>query len=204
MKLPIRSLLIAAGLMLVAYGSRAQTSPADLPVMMAPPLTPENTAPSGQADPTGPTAPHATEQELLQSGAYAAQYGIQLSRLALTKTLSAGLKDFATRVIADHTRSLTYLKPAAAKARVTLPVGLDATHKAALAALAKLNGKAFETKYVAQIKKASQLAANTLAAYREVKPTQPYAVETWIGMTLPIMQNHLGMVQEVEQGKIKL
>jgi putative membrane protein len=212
MKLFIRPLLAVASLALAACGSSPSAdvhisapmaAPADT-LNMPPLMTAANTAPTGEADPTGPTAPHATEQQLLQSGAYAAQSAIQLSQLALTKTLSADMKDFAERVLEDYTRSLTYLKSAADKAGVKLPVALDATHKSSISSLIKLKGKEFETKYVAQVKTNSQLLVNTLAAYRELTPTQGQDLRTWIGMTLPIAQNHLGMVMEVEQGKTKL
>jgi putative membrane protein len=213
MKLLIRLLLAAASLLLAACGTNhdadaqgtsAPLAPPANELDMAPPLTADNMAPTGEADPTGPTAPHATEQELLQSGAYAAQVSIQLSQLALTKGLSAGMKDIADQVLADYTRDLTYLKPAADKAGVKLPASLDAAHKAQLLTLTKLKGKEFEIKYVAQFKANSQLLANTLAAYRASMPTQTQEIQTWIGATLPIAQNHLGMVMEVEKGKTKL
>jgi predicted outer membrane protein len=170
MKLLIRSLVAAASLCLAACGSnhsadaQATSAPVAPPANeldMAPPLTADNMAPTGEADPTGPTAPHATEQELLQSGAYAVQVGIQLSQLALTKGLSVDMKDFANRVLADYTRDLTYLQPAANKAGVKLPISLDTAHKGQLSALAKPKGREFATKYVAQIKANSQLLANT-------------------------------------------
>lgn len=213
MKLLIRSLLAAASLSLAACGAnhdadaQATSAPVAPPANeldMAPPLTADNMAPMGEPDPTGPTAPHATEQELLQSGAYAVQAGIQLSQLALTKGLSADMKDFANWVLADYTRDLTYLKPAADKAGVKLPAALDAPHKAPVLSLSKLKGKEFATRYVAQVKTSSQLLANTVAAYRELMPTQTQELQTWIGVTLPIAQTHLGMVMEVEQGKTKL
>lgn len=215
MKLLIRPLLAAAYLSLAACGVNhdadsqatsapaAPAAPAASELDMAPPLTADNMAPTGEADPTGPTAPHATEQELLQSGGYAVQFSMQLSQLALTKGLSPDMKDFADQILTDYTRELTYLKPAADKAGVKLPDSLDAAHKAQISALTKLKGKDFATKYVAQVKSNSQLLANTLAAYRELMPTQTQELQTWIGATLPIAQNHLGMVMEVEQGKTK-
>jgi predicted metal-dependent phosphoesterase TrpH len=114
------------------------------------------------------------------------------------------MKDFATQVLEDYIRSLTYLTPAAEKAGLKVSADLDAPHKTLVASLVKLKGKAFEKMYVAQVKTSSQLLANTLAAYRELLPTQGQDLQTWIGATLPIAQNHLGMVQEVEQGKTKL
>ena len=167
-------------------------------------MTTANIAPTGEADFTGPTAPHATEQELIQSGAYAALNGIQFSQLALTKDLSADMKEFAARILKDYTRSLTFLKPAADKAGVKIPTGLDAAHKKLVSSLANLKGKDFEIEYVAQAKANSQLTANTLAAYRQLVPTQAEDLQTWIGVTLPIAKNHLGMVMEIEQGKTKL
>jgi predicted outer membrane protein len=209
MTLPCYSLLLAASLTFARYEANAQTQPApklssaEL-LKMAPAMTPANLAPRGEADPTGPTAPHATEQELLQSGIYIIQYSIQLSRLALTNDLSADMRAFATRVLDDYTRNVTYLNLAANQTGVQLPTTLTAAHQNALLLLSKLSGKVFEEKYVGQVKHSSQLLLNTVVASREAIPTQAPALRTWVGTTIALTSNHLGMVQEVERGKTKL
>ena len=203
-------LLAASSLVLAACSSRIHTETVQAtvsnpaaPLGMAPPLTAANTAPTGEADPTGPTAPHSNARELMQSGAYAAQNGIQLSQLALTKDISADTKELAARIIKDYTNSLTFLKPVADHAGVALPTDMDAAHKIIITSLAKLDGQTFEILYTSQSRKNSQVLANTLAAYRQLKLTQMEDMQTWIGVTIPIAENHLGALMKIIPGETK-
>jgi len=144
-----------------------------------------------KADPSGPTAPHADDKEFMMSAAHSDQNEIQLSKMALTKDVSANAKALANKMIADHTKSTANLKPIAAKAGVTLPADMDAEHKALAPTMAKLTGKEFETKYLAQMVTDHQKTANTLAAHKTM--TKNTALSGWITTTLPVVEEHLSM-----------
>jgi putative membrane protein len=147
-----------------------------------------------KADPTGPTAPHADDKEFMMSAAHSDQNEIQLSKMALTKGVSADAKALANQMITDHTKSTANLKPIAAKAGVTLPADMDAEHKALAPTMAKLTGKEFETKYVAQMVTDHQKTANTLAAHKAM--TKNTALGGWITATLPVVEQHLNMAHK--------
>jgi putative membrane protein len=147
-----------------------------------------------KADPSGPTAPHADDKEFMMSAAHSDQNEIQLSKMALTKGVSADAKALANKMIADHTKSTANLKPIAAKAGVTLPTDMDAEHKSLAPTMAKLTGKEFETKYLAQMVTDHQKTANTLAAHKTM--TKNTALGGWITTTLPVVEEHLGMSQK--------
>ena len=142
-------------------------------------------------DPSGPTAPHADDKEFMMSAAHSDQNEIQLSKMALTKGVSDDAKALANEMIADHTKSTAALKPIAAKAGVTLPADMDAEHKALAPTMAKLTGKEFETKYMAQMVTDHQKTANTLAAHKTM--TKNTALTGWIDTTLPVVVEHLNM-----------
>jgi len=142
-------------------------------------------------DPSGPTAPHADDKEFMISAAHSDQNEIQLSKMALTKGVSDDAKALANKMIADHTKSTAALKPIAAKAGVTLPADMDAEHKALAPTMAKLTGKEFETKYMAQMVTDHQKTANTLAAHKTM--TKNTALNGWIDTTLPVVVEHLNM-----------
>ncbi|RZK32640.1 MAG: DUF4142 domain-containing protein, partial [Hymenobacter sp.] len=146
------------------------------------------------ADPKGPTAPHATDAEFMQSAAHSDQNEIQLSKMALAKGVSGEVKTYADKMIADHTKSTANLKPIAAKAGVTLPTDMDADHQAMAPQLEKLSGKEFESKYVAQMVIDHQKTANTLAAHKTM--TKDAALGNWISTTLPVVEEHLGMAHK--------
>ena len=147
-----------------------------------------------KADPNGPTAPHADDKEFMMSAAHSDQNEIQLSKMALTKGVSAEAKALANQMITDHTKSTANLKPIAAKAGVTLPTDIDAEHKALAPTMAKLMGKEFETKYLAQMVTDHQKTANTLAAHKAM--TKNTALSGWITTTLPVVEQHLSMAHK--------
>jgi putative membrane protein len=147
-----------------------------------------------KADPNGPTAPHADDKEFMMSAAHSDQNEIQLSKMALSKGVSAEAKALANQMITDHTKSTANLKPIAAKAGVTLPADMDAEHKALAPTMAKLTGKEFETKYMAQMVTDHQKTANTLAAHKTM--TKNTALSGWITTTLPVVEQHLSMAHK--------
>jgi putative membrane protein len=146
------------------------------------------------ADANGPTAPHATDAEFMQSAAHSDQNEIQLSKMALTKGVSATAKSYANQMITDHTKSSAMLKPIAAKAGVTLPTDMDAEHKALAPTMAKLTGKEFETKFLAQMVTDHQKTANTLKAHQTM--TKDTQLQGWISTTLPVVEGHLSMANK--------
>ena len=145
----------------------------------------------GQADANGPTAPHATDAEFMQSAAHSDQNEIQLSKMALAKGVTGMTKTFAEKMLADHAKSTAALKPIAAKAGVTLPTDMDADHKKMAPMLQALSGKAFEDKYLQQMQADHQMTANTLAAHQQM--TKNTALSGWITSTLPVVTEHLNM-----------
>lgn len=149
---------------------------------------------SAMADPNGPTAPHATDAEFMQSAAHSDQNEIQLSKLALSKGVSAPVQALANKMIADHMKSTAALKPIAQKAGVTLPADMDAEHKALAPTMEKLSGATFETKYVQQMVTDHQKTANTLKAHQAM--TKNTALQGWIGTTLPVVLAHLSMSKQ--------
>jgi putative membrane protein len=148
----------------------------------------------GMADPNGPTAPHSTDAEFMMSAAHSDQNEMQFSKMALTKGVSDKTKAYANQMITDHTKSSAMLKPIAAKAGVTLPTDMDAEHKALAPTMAKLTGKEFETKYLAQMVTDHQKTANTLKAHQAM--TKDTQLQGWISTTLPVVEGHLSMANK--------
>ncbi len=149
---------------------------------------------AGKGDPNGPTAPHANDKEFMMTAAHSDQNEIQQSKLALTKGVSGMAKDMANKMIADHAKSTADLKVIAAKKGVTLPLGMDAEHKALVPAMSKLTGKAFEAKYIAQMQADHQKTANTMVAHEQM--TKDADLKGFIAKTLPVVEGHLQMAQK--------
>jgi len=139
----------------------------------------------------GPTAPHSTDPEFMQSAAASDQNEIQLSKLALEKGVTGMVKDHANMMIKDHTKSTADLKAIAAKKNVVLPPDMDGEHKAIAAEMRKLSGKEFEQKYMAQMVADHQKTLNTLQAHQQM--TKDADLQGFIGKVTPVVQGHLDM-----------
>ena len=155
---------------------------------------------AAMGDPNGPTAPHKDDKEFMMSAAHSDQNEIQQSKMALAKGVTGAAKEMANKMIADHTKSTADLKKIAAKKGVTLPADMDAEHKAMKLAMEKLSGKAFEDKYMAQMATDHQKTANTMRAHE--KMTKDTDLQGFIGKTLPVVEQHLGMAQKNGQMKM--
>lgn len=145
-------------------------------------------------DPNGPTAPHKDDKEFMMSAAHSDQNEIQQSKMALAKGVTGMAKEMANKMITDHAKSTADLKKIAAKKGIILPADMDADHKAMKPAMEKLSGKAFESKYMAQMVADHQKTANTMMAHE--KMTQDADLKAFIGKTLPVVQQHLGMAHK--------
>ncbi|MBH8559544.1 DUF4142 domain-containing protein [Hymenobacter negativus] len=155
---------------------------------------------AAKADPNGPTGPHKDDKEFMMTAAHSDQNEIQQSKMALAKGVTGMAKEMANKMIADHTKSTADLKKIAAKKGVTLPTDMDAEHKAMAPAMEKLSGKEFEAKYISQMQTDHQKTANTMAAHE--KMTQDADLKAFIGKTLPVVEQHLGMAKQSSDMKM--
>ncbi|MDU0370712.1 DUF4142 domain-containing protein [Hymenobacter endophyticus] len=149
---------------------------------------------SAMSDANGPTAPHSTDPEFMQSAAHSDQNEIQLSKLALEKGVTGMAKTHANQMITDHTKSTAELKPIAQKKGVTLPTDMDAEHKAIAEQMRGLSGQDLEKKYLEQMTLDHQKTANTMMAHQ--KMTQDAELLGFISKTLPVVQSHLTMFKQ--------
>ncbi|MCB2409215.1 DUF4142 domain-containing protein [Hymenobacter lucidus] len=139
----------------------------------------------------GPTAPHSTDPEFMQSAAHSDQNEIQLSKLALEKGVTGAVKEHANMMIKDHTKSTADLKVIAGKKNVVLPADMDAEHKTIAAGMRGLSGKAFEDKYMTQMVMDHEKTLNTLKAHQTM--TQDADLQGFISKVTPVVQGHLDM-----------
>ena len=78
---------------------------------------------------------------------------IKLSQLALQKASSSSVKTFAQKMITDHTKLETEMKPFADKAGVTPATELNSEHQAVYDKLNGLSGADFDKAYIEAMQK---------------------------------------------------
>jgi putative membrane protein len=120
---------------------------------------------------------------------------VEHGKLAAQNASSSDVKQFAQRMVDDHGKANTELKSLAAQKNVTLPTALDAKHKSMQDKLSKLNGAAFDSAYLAHMVSAHKEAVALFE--REVKSGKDAETKAFAEKTLPTLQEHLKMAQDL-------
>jgi putative membrane protein len=133
----------------------------------------------------------------IDKAAVANKYEIDTSQLALKYALSADVKAFAQQMITDHQKVGQDFKAALAEANIEAPSDtLDVTHTAKYAKLRLFTTeKGFDSAYVDAQLAAHQDAVATFKGYAANGQTS--ALKSFASKTLPMLEHHLQMVQDL-------
>ena len=121
---------------------------------------------------------------------------IKASELAQTKATSPAVKEYGTKMIADHEKSSTELKSITGTKSVTPPASIDKAHQKDLDKLAKLSGADFDKAYAKQMVSDHKDAVSLFE--KEGKSGKDGDLQAFAGKTLPILQGHLQMAKDLE------
>jgi putative membrane protein len=110
---------------------------------------------------------------------------IALGNLVLAQGETPAVKDFAKRMVTNHTAIQVIVAKVAGDTQVELPKALDADDEAIVARFAAMNGVALDKAYMAYL---AELHPKTLASYRwQYDNCKDSVVKTFIGGTMPII-----------------
>lgn len=123
-------------------------------------------------------------------------YEIQSSRLALTRSKRADVKDFANQMIADHTQTSKSLKAALSNGdrKIASPsTQLSDANKAKITLLKKAPAASFDNLYLTQQADAHKMAWSLHKGYAD---TGTDATLKQVALTaVPVIERHLGHVK---------
>lgn len=119
----------------------------------------------------------------------------QMAQLALTKASSARVKQFAQKMVADHTKTTQELTPIAQKKGVQPPRQLDSKHQAMLDRLQRLSGPEFDREYMQIQEQAHQQALDLFQ--RSGQQAEDNDVQAFAKKTTPALQQHLTEARQV-------
>ena len=91
------------------------------------------------------------DKSFLTTAAQSDQNEIALSQLAAQKATSPAVKQYANKMVQDHTKLTATMKPYADQWGITPPTGPDADHQAELTKLQGLSGSDFDKEYISQM-----------------------------------------------------
>jgi len=186
------SLLITAAL---SQAALAQTTTPTTPH----PETGSASSPSNKMAKMAMGSAATADANFMKSLAMGGMAEVEAGRLATSKASDKEVKDFAEKMVSDHSKNNDQLKTLAKQKQVELPTTVDADHVAEKAKLEKQSGAEFDAQYMQGQVKDHQETVQLLQ--HEVDSGQDPAVKAFAQETLLVVQHHLKMAKEL-QGKV--
>ncbi len=148
----------------------------------------------GKTNPPSTTAPALTkaDQKFFPNAAQDGMLEVKLGDLAAQKATRDDVKSFAQKMVTDHTQINNQLKALAALKGVEVPDALDTKHQMIYDKLAALQGADFDREYVSTMVKGHQGAVRL---FKKESSTQDTDIKSFVDKSLPVIQDHLNMVQ---------
>jgi putative membrane protein len=163
--------------------------------MPPPGQTPDSTM--GQA--AGSTPQKADDKKFVKDAALGGLTEVELGKVATQKASDPKVKEFAQKMVDDHTKANGDLKQAASKSNIQVPDSLDSKHQSRIDKLSKLSGQDFDKAYVKDQLKDHQTDVREFS--QEAQGGSDPNVKTFASSTLPVLQHHLEMVKDLNKGE---
>lgn len=122
---------------------------------------------------------------------------VQAGQVAQQQAASQRVKDFGSMMVTDHSKANDELKSYASGHGITVPSSLPADKQKEVDNLKKLNGAAFDKKYVSMMLDDHQ---KDVAKFKqESTGANDPQLKQWAGNTLPVLQKHLDSIQAIKK-----
>jgi putative membrane protein len=120
---------------------------------------------------------------------------VELGRLAVQRAKSPEVKQFAQRMVADHSKANVELKQLASNKNMTLPAEPNAQQKADKDRLSKLTGAEFDREYMTMMTAGHDKA---VAAFEDESRNGKEAdVKAWSSKILPTLREHQTLAKQI-------
>lgn len=136
-----------------------------------------------------------SDTKFMKEAAMGGMEEVELGKLAAQKATDADVKSFGQKMVDDHSKANDQLQQLATQKGVTLPTGMSASQKNDMAKLEKLSGAAFDKTYVSMMVKDHKM--DVAEFKKESTSAKDSDLKSWAGTTLPTLQDHLKMVQDI-------
>ena len=121
---------------------------------------------------------------------------VETARLALTKASSDAVKQYAQKMIDDHTAANAELMQIASAKGITLPTAPDAKMRAMMAKMERLSGAAFDREYVMMAGSKDHQKMEKLFRDESMRGRDA-DLKAFAAKTLPVVQQHLQMARDL-------
>jgi putative membrane protein len=137
-----------------------------------------------------------SDRKFAMTAAMGGMAEVETARLALTKASSDAVKQYAQKMIDDHTAANAELMGIASSKGITLPSAPDAKHRAMMAKMERLSGEAFDREYVMMAGHKDHQKMEKLFRDESMRGRDA-DLKAFAAKTLPVVQQHLQMAREL-------
>jgi putative membrane protein len=137
----------------------------------------------------------AKDKTFMKKAAQGGMAEVQLGQLAAQNAADPGVKAFGQRMADDHSKANDKLKQVAAGLSYTLPTDVSAVDKAEAARLSKMTGADFDRVYIGYMVKDHKA---DVAEFKKEAASGHGDVKSFASETLPTLQEHLKMAQDLQ------
>jgi putative membrane protein len=121
---------------------------------------------------------------------------IKLAQLALKQSQDKNVRNFAQKLITDHTQAYQTLLPMAQRQNIAEPTTLTTRQQEMFERLSKLDGVAFDVTYTNDMIRMHEMTIKALND--ELTHGQSQWLNTWVQNTRPVVQQHLALAQQLK------
>jgi putative membrane protein len=143
--------------------------------------------PSGQMGTAG-ADPSPTDRDFARRAGAGGLAEVKLARLALDKGQSTEVKEFARKMLADHSKVNTELKRIAENKKLALPTRLDDEQQQRFDRLSRLSGPEFDAAYMDAM--VADHDAEVAAFEEQAQSGRDPELKQFAMKTLPVLQRH--------------
>jgi len=123
---------------------------------------------------------------------------VQLGQLAAEKAASPQVKQFAQRMVTDHTQANQELMQIVKQQSLTVPTQVGSKEKGDMERLRGLSGAQFDTAYMQHMLQDHQ--KDVADFQKQAQSGSDPALKAFAQKYLPILQQHLQMAQSINKG----
>jgi putative membrane protein len=142
-----------------------------------------------------PGQPSPTDKMFVKKALQGSMAEVQLGQLTLQKSNNDQVKQFAQRMIDDHTKLGDQMKPVAQQLGVSDPNGVSKKDKATMAKLQALSGPAYDEAYIRDMVKDHKQDLSDFQT--EVSSGQDQTVKDAANQGSKVIAQHLQMIQQI-------
>jgi putative membrane protein len=136
-----------------------------------------------------------SDRKFIKDAAEGGMMEVELGRIAAQKGTSPDVKTFGQRMVDDHSKANDQLKQVASSKGVTVPASLPPSKQKEIDKFNKLSGAAFDSAYVSHM--VADHKKDVAEFQKESKNGKDADVKSFASTTLPTLQDHLKMIQDI-------